>query len=175
MSTTNSPQVNDYLQYANLQMAAEAFLRNGDTKYYQGEALGAALVLGNNHASRFIRAQVNEFSSKWDVIEQIENTPTGFSGTLFQNKSTHEYVISFRSTEFIDDSVRDNRATHIMEVKEYGFALGQIRDMASWYASLKEEGKIPVGQQISVTGYSLGGHLATAFNMLLGGRRRRLD
>jgi hypothetical protein len=37
--------------------------------------------------------------------------------------------MSFRSTEFIDDAARDNQATNAMEIKEAGFAFGQIRDM----------------------------------------------
>jgi hypothetical protein len=104
-------------------------------------------------------------------------TPTpAFSGTLFKarNKANPtELVISFRSTEFIDDHARDNKATNELELAEGGFALGQIADMEAWYADLLSKplpgtgGQPPLaGKTYSVTGYSLGGHLATVFNQL---------
>ncbi|ADX48579.1 Ig family protein [Paracidovorax avenae ATCC 19860] len=75
--------------------------------------------------------------------------------------------MSFRSTEFIDDAARDNKATNVLEIKETGFAWGQIADMQAWYAKLKSDpALLGGGQAFSVTGYSLGGHLATVFNLL---------
>ncbi len=38
--------------------------------------------------------------------------------------------------------------------------------MEQWFQTLKKEGLISNNQQITVTGYSLGGHLATAFHIL---------
>ncbi len=49
-------------------------------------------------------------------------TATGFSGALFVNSLTHELVLSFRSTEFLDDAVRDNTATNMLEIDGTGFA-----------------------------------------------------
>ena len=51
----NTPTVTDYLKFANLQMAAEAFIRDEKTKQLasDGELLINALVEGNKHASRF--------------------------------------------------------------------------------------------------------------------------
>ena len=76
----------------------------------------------------------------------------------------------FRSTEFIDDVVRDIQATNKMEIADFGWAFGQIADMEAWYNSLKNAGKLNNNlgqpQSFSVTGYSLGGHLATAFALL---------
>lgn len=158
-------QISDYLKYADLQMAAEAFL-TGKNGVMANEDLVEALQSGNNHASRFTAAQAKNFAEEWIVVEQKENSSTGFSGTLFKSKATNEYVVSFRSTEFIDDAARDNQATNDLEIKTFGFALGQISDMEEWYKSLISSGKLPSGTDLSVTGYSLGGHLATAFNRL---------
>ena len=47
--------------------------------------------------------------------------------------------MSFRSTEFIDDAARDNQATNTFEIKDTGFAWGQIADMEAWYAELKAD------------------------------------
>ena len=171
MTATNPPAVSDYQKCADLQMASEAFLREegvGNKLHASGEDLRKALVIGNLHASRFTETQAVPFVAAWTVVDQKINTPTGFSGTLFRNNQTNELVMSFRSTEFIDDSAHDNKATNAMEISAYGFAFGQIRDMEAWYQELRANGSIPAGAAFSVTGYSLGGHLATAFNMLHG-------
>ncbi|HQU78240.1 MAG TPA: hypothetical protein PLU47_02100 [Azonexus sp.] len=163
------PTVAEYLKYANLQMAAEAFIRDPDSGVLKGTStrLEEALIAGNKHASRFTETEAKTFADQWEVVDQKPNTPSGFSGTLFRNKANpSELVISFRSTEFVDDAVRDNQATNKMEVKEYGWAFGQIADMEDWYTSLKNSGLLPAGSKPTVTGYSLGGHLATAFNQL---------
>jgi pimeloyl-ACP methyl ester carboxylesterase len=167
-----------YLKYANLQMAAEALFGKqlsdpGAT--FSGEIEPSVLTFGNTRASKFTATQATEFASLWEVVEHISNTPTGFSGTLFKAKSgsdaalrekygitAGELSLSFRSTEFADDAARDNQATNTMEIKEFGWAFGQIADMKKWVDGLN----IPATQPLSVTGYSLGGHLAAAFNLL---------
>jgi VCBS repeat-containing protein len=163
------PTIAEYLKYANLQMAAEAFLKDPDTgaEYYSGDYLITALEKGNKHASLFTESEAMKFADPnegWIVLDQRANTPSGFSGTLFKNNKTGELVISFRSTEFIDDAIRDNAATNTLEIKNTGFAWGQLTDMEDWYQSIKS--KIPAGSPLDVTAYSLGGHLATAFNLL---------
>jgi len=167
MTTTAPLNISDYLKYANLQMAAEAFIRD-PISLEMTQDLATVLINGNKHASVFTATQASQFAAEWEAVDQRANTPTGFSGTLFKNKATGELVMSFRSTEFIDDSARDNQATNAMEIKAYGFAFGQIRDMEDWYKELRNDGRIPEGAAFSVTGYSLGGHLATAFNMMHG-------
>jgi hypothetical protein len=162
-----TPTIADYLKYANLQMAAEAFLFNDDGT--QKQNVKQALIDGNGHATYFTQTQAEAFvdpQTGWTVVDQLANSSTGFSGTLFRNNQTGELVLSFRSTEFIDDAIRDSAATNTLEVHDTGFAWGQISDMEDWYKSLKESGQIPAGSQLNVTGYSLGGHLATAFNLL---------
>lgn len=46
-------QIATYLKYANLQMAAEAFLTNSNGTIKTGKAYITALTDGNGHASRF--------------------------------------------------------------------------------------------------------------------------
>ena len=108
-----TPTIADTLKYANLQMAAEAFIRDPVTYVLSGSGtdLIDALKTGNNHASRFTETQSEAFADPvtgWTVLDQCINTPSGFSCTLFKNNQTDECVISFRSTEFIDDAVNDN-------------------------------------------------------------------
>jgi len=162
-------RVNEYLSFANLQMAAEALLvglpTDKDSAEYKQE-LTKRLVAGNGHASRFSQEQARQFAETYIVIDHKANTQTGFSGTLFKNRDTGELTLSLRSTEFIDDSVRDNKATNQLEIQRLGWALGQIADMEDWYRALKSNALVGPDTVFNVTGYSLGGHLATAFSLL---------
>lgn len=158
-------------------MAAEAFIADRVTGSLSGSGgeLISVLKVGNDRNSVFAEVQAKQFAAHWAALDQIKNTGTGFSGTLFvciaddvaTGAKMGEKVISLRSTEFVDDAVRDSVATNTMEIQETGWAWGQIADMEAWYAKLKKDGKLST--PFAVTGYSLGGHLATAFNMLHGG------
>jgi hypothetical protein len=172
-----TPTTAELLKYADLQMAAEAFLANENGIVKTGAELKKALTDGNFHSSKFTEPQAINFLANWEIVAQRPNTSTGFSGTLFKYSgptdaakgvTNGELVMSFRSTEFIDDSARDNQATNAMEIKETGFAWGQLRDMEAWYDELKNDPAKLGSKTFSVTGYSLGGHLATAFNVMHG-------
>ena len=106
--------ITNYLKYAHLQIAAEAFYNlKGKTKErYSGPADELVLQSGNDRSSRFTTTDAEWFAKDWEVVEHISNTATGFSGTLFKAKvndeargiTAGELVLSFRSTEFIDDA-----------------------------------------------------------------------
>src|SRR6218665_58734 len=162
-----SREIETYLKYANLQMAAEAYVVSktstpGDTS--GGSQLTSdVLTKGNDRSSRFTAIQAEEFIQEWEVVEQIANTSTGFSGTLFRARRgapergivKDEMVLSFRSTEFADDAARDNQATNAMEVKEEGWGgFGQMGEMKGWVESLRSREKIPSAATLTVTGYS---------------------
>jgi hypothetical protein len=168
-------QIQQYLRFANLQMAAEAFIveqgSGGNAVVPSDAEVRDRLVRGNFHASRFSLETAQDFIDTYEVIAQDRNDPreptgTGFSGTLFRDRMTGELTLSFRSTEFIDDAVRDGKATNELEIKELGWAFGQIAEMEKWYAELHAPGGFLEGKSFNVTGYSLGAHLATAFNIL---------
>ncbi|MBL8471056.1 MAG: hypothetical protein JNM98_04590, partial [Rhodocyclaceae bacterium] len=171
MSIPNSAEL---LKFANLQMAAEAFLADKSGNVILPDRLQQALITGNNHASKFPTQLATDFALHWKVLAQKPNTNTGFSGTLFMcteddpalGYHKDELVLSFRSTEFIDDAARDNEATNKLEIKEFGYAFGQIADMEAWYRELNNDPALLKGKNFSVTGYSLGGHLATAFTRM---------
>jgi Ca2+-binding RTX toxin-like protein len=162
------------LEFANMQMASEAFLlQQPDLGVIptDRETVVTRLTTGNTHASRFTLVQANQFFSQYEVLAQYRNDPqlasgAGFSGTLFKSRETGELTLSFRSTEFIDDEVRDNKATNQLEIKDLGWAFGQISEMEAWYAQLRADPNLLGGKSFNVAGYSLGGHLATAFNIL---------
>ena len=194
----NIPSAAKMLEMAKLQIVAEAFLEgplkeNGnrvptpkEKPYMKGDKIFSALdkdllMRGNDHTSKLTEAQAEQFMQDWEVISYMPITATGFSGTLFRAKrpikdekgeiifDEGKLVMSFRSTEFIDDAARDNQATNVMEIADKGWAFGQISDMEQWLQYLQsEEGGKLIGKDnpIDITGYSLGGHLATAFNIL---------
>ena len=186
-------QVALQLEYAELQLAAEAMFGVEhvdvvDAKIAPEDQKIAArwLTKGNDHSSRFTQPQADDFVKNWALVEHEANSSTGFSGTLFKyigspnsdlGLTPGQLVISFRSTEFIEDSARDNQATNTLEVSEKGWAFGQISDMEKWYAELKQryanDFNASAGQ-VDVTGYSLGGHLATAFKLIHGSEASRV-
>jgi hypothetical protein len=81
-----NPTTADYYTYANLQMAAEAFIRDEQTGTLSdtGQDLITALERGNKHASAFPEPLARTFADDWKILDQRINTGTGFSGTLFQ-------------------------------------------------------------------------------------------
>lgn len=164
--------VSSYLSFANVQMAAEA---TGLGEVLSGKNLVIALTEGNGRASSFTDVQAQQFAQDWQLIAYQENTSTGFSGSVFKYTGAtdpskglvhDQLVMSFRSTEFIDDAARDNQATNSLEIKETGWAFGQIDDMKKWVDGLYANGTLPSSTPLTVTGYSLGGHLASAFSDL---------
>ena len=171
-----STDIATYLKYANLQMAAEATdLAPG----MAGLELERSLVRGNNRASKFTDVGAAEFAQLWEVVNVQKNTDTGFSGTLFRARmdapqelltkygiQAGELVVSLRSTEFVDDAARDTEATDKQELHDHGWAFGQISDMQQWVNGLLDSNTIDLHKTVSVTGYSLGGHLAAAFSEL---------
>lgn len=107
-----TPTTTDYLKYANLQMAAEAFLATDSGEPKIGTDFIKALTDGNLHASKFTETQAKDFADHWIAVDQRINSGTGFSGTLFKciqddpitGAKAGELVLSFRSTEFIDEA-----------------------------------------------------------------------
>ncbi|WP_298643440.1 hypothetical protein [uncultured Cardiobacterium sp.] len=187
----NIPSAAEMLEMAKLQIVAENFLEGklednenrvpSPRKSYEKDDIRInkdLLTYGNNYTSKLTEIQAEKFLNNWEVISYMPITDTGFSGTLFRVKQPIEdnkgnvivekdqLVMSFHSTEFIDDSTRDNQATNTLEIAEKGWAFGQIDDMERWYQSLRENKVIGDGEKISLTGYSLGGRLATVFDTL---------
>lgn len=170
----STPTISKLLDYVRVQMAAEALyyrdsrvnsnMTPGDTSFSPGEIPVEVLTTGNGHASKFTLTDATKFAAEWKVIEHKSNTDSGFSGTLFFNENENKYVLAIRSTEFIDDAARDCAATNNLEIKEKGWAFGQIDDLETWYQTTLK-GKID-GAKLDVTGYSLGAHVATAFNLM---------
>ena len=178
------PQSNikTWLDFAVQQMAAESYLNalppNND------DELIRRLKLGNNNSqtldpdlnpilpgkTRLTISQAQQFAQRYEIVDHHANDATGFSATLIYDAQTSSYTLSFRSTEFQTqanggDRERDGFGADL-EITSDGFAFGQLVAMENYYQQLKNSGLLPTGAALNVTGYSLGGHLATVFTEL---------
>ncbi|HMS82056.1 MAG TPA: calcium-binding protein [Nitrospira sp.] len=181
--------ISGWLQFALQQMAAESYL-NG-FQFTDTNTLFQRLKLGNNNTptidpdlnpslagqTRFTSGLAQEFTSRYQIVDHHANDATGFSATLMRERDqngqpTNTYTLSFRSLEYqnqVDggDWQRDGLPGAAGEIAGTGFALAQLVSMERYYLELKADPtKLPPGAVLNVTGYSLGGHLATVFTEL---------
>ncbi len=90
MSTISNPSAKTLLEFANLQVASEAFLVPLNSTpgshvkpNFNLENEIKILTDGNKHSTMFTPTMAEDFVGKWKVVDHISNTKTGFSGTLF--------------------------------------------------------------------------------------------
>jgi hypothetical protein len=176
------PQSNikTWLEFATQQMAAESYLH--ELNLADRDAVRGRLILGNNNPfldpslsgkTRFTSALADRFLDRYQILDHHANDATGFSATLLRDTTTDEYTLSFRSTEYRNQSEggdweRDGLSGADGEIFSKGFAFGQLVSMERYYQRLKTDGVLPQGAALTVTGYSLGGHLATVFTEMHG-------
>ncbi|MGE0383662.1 MAG: putative Ig domain-containing protein [Gammaproteobacteria bacterium] len=103
--------------------------------------------------SKLVNAQISGFFDQWEIVAHLPNRDSGFSATVFRDRNTGEYTISFRSTEYAfgaldqardpalqdlgGDWARDGKPGADGEINSYGFALGQIASMEEMYRHLR--------------------------------------
>lgn len=188
--------ITTWLKFALQQMAAESYLDginlqnedlvrrrltdgNNDTRVIQLDPVTGELP----GKTRFTNVLADHFLSTFDIIDHHANDASGFSATLLYDRDTSSYTLSFRSTEFKlaaqgGDKERDAFQADA-DIGLYGFAFGQLVAMEEYFTRLKQgirsDGTFDAGlqayfanpaHQLNVTGYSLGGHLATVFTEL---------
>ena len=108
-----------------------------------------------------------EFSQRYQIVSHHANDSTGFSATLTQEIGTNNFTLSFRSTEYRaradgGDFERDGTFGADGDVTLQGFAFAQLASMEDYYQTTVKN-LLPTGAVLKVTGYSLGGNLATVF------------
>ena len=173
-------QIRTWLDFALQQMAAESYIH----RFLSGElGLEAVLKVGSNNLpgdqsdvdvlsgkTRMTTLQAQEFTQKYQIVDHHANDATGFSATLMFDTQTNSYTLSFRSTESAAAAEGGDRERDLLgadaEIGVSGFAFGQLVAMEHYYQSLKANGTLPTGAVLNVTGFSLGGHLATVFTEL---------
>ncbi|MDD5613038.1 MAG: DUF2974 domain-containing protein, partial [Gallionella sp.] len=124
-------------------------------------AIEYALMAGASYIST--RSDSNKFPAPQGWIENVElrkNDPvSGFEATYFTNGS--EYVISFAGT--YDQSAADLNADANLGA---GTISDQLIQAAEYYLQVKASA--PVGANITLTGHSLGGGLASLVAVFFG-------
>lgn len=192
---TTRDRVAAYLDFALQQLAAESYLQKlPATESDRKKELLRRLKYGfNNWEHDFIKEQAGEqrenaallpganraperlaqrFVDRYEVLEQFANNQFDFSATLLRHRSTGEYTLSFKSLEYPNqnrggDWERDGLPGAAGEIGFLGFAVGQLASMEEYYRRLRApDGRLAGVEQINVTGYSLGGHLATVFTLM---------
>jgi Ca2+-binding RTX toxin-like protein len=175
-------EISAWLQFALQQMAAESYL-DGINLSIKSD-VRTRLRLGNNRdgfpesgATRFTGTaaqglQDQAFVDRYQIVNHHANDPTGFSATLMREIGTNNFTLSFRSTEYRNQSQggdyeRDGANGLLFtgadgEILTKGFAFGQLAAMENYYQSTVKS-LLPTGAVLNVTGYSLGAHLATIF------------
>jgi len=142
--------------------------------------------------TRLVDAQGFEFLTKFKILHQWSDNPlrsgnltpgepgylelngeqllanTGLSATLIQNRETGAYTLAIRSTEYVTpesggDKYRDLYGTDRQGIALQGLAFAQIDALERYYEWLLVNVKGLSEGPLYVTGYSLGGHLATVF------------
>lgn len=176
--------IRTWLKFATQQMAAESYL--DEINLSSRNEVKNQLLLGNNHPlldpslsgkTRFTDQLADQFLDSYQILDHHANDASGFSATLMRDTTTGEYTLSFRSTEPRPateggDAERDGLFADGLtpaadgEIGLSGFAFGQLIAMERYYLELTTSGTLPAGATLNVTGYSLGGHLATVFTEL---------
>ncbi|NOT24402.1 MAG: hypothetical protein HOP22_16995, partial [Nitrospiraceae bacterium] len=173
-------QITTWLDFALQQLVAESYLNDPGS-------LKTRLTRGNNNdgfdsptgpllgLSRFTNLLADRFIEKYDIVSHHVNDATGFSATLMRKIGTNNFSLSFRSTEYRNQSQggdyeRDGANGLLFrgadgEILTSGFAFGQLAAMEDYYQNTVKS-LLPTGAVLNVTGYSLGGHLATIFTEL---------
>ena len=180
-------------QFLLQQQVAEAYLEDIDLR--DPLQVREALRRGNNRfgfaddsgKTKWTEEQITELLARYDIMHQLSDLPTtgqpgtfagtgipsntGFSATLLYDRETNQYTLAMRSTEYKSwsaggDWERDGIAGADGDIAATGFAWAQIDAMEKYYAWLKSSGTLPPGATLNVTGFSLGGHLATVFTEL---------
>ena len=171
-------EISAWLAFSLQQMAAESYL-DGIADLDDKGLVSERLLLGNNRplldaelrgATRFTDTLVTQFLDSYKIVDHHANDSTGFSATLMQEIGTNKFTLSFRSTEFESqanggDFERDGTLGSDGDVTLQGFAFAQLASMEGYYQTTVKS-LLPTDAVLNVTGYSLGGNLATVFTEL---------
>jgi len=184
--------VAELYEFSLLQMVAEAYLEG--VALTNQQAVFDAVNRGNNRpgfvdqagATRLTRSQFDEFWTRYAIKDQLSDyggdgqpaflpgssilANSGLSATLIQEKGTDRYTLAIRSTEFKTLSDGGDRPRDVLGadllLSQWGFAWAQVDALERFYDWLRNTGMLPSNAILNVTGYSLGGHLATVFTEL---------
>jgi Ca2+-binding RTX toxin-like protein len=184
--------INDYFLNSQLSLAAYANLFAGISGTDYVRALEAA-GMNPTQAIEFAGVDANGnfiLGKGYTIVDQQPNTASGFSATVFRKNDTQELFFAVRGTE---PTTLADLSEDIGGIGGDGIAIAQTIDMFNYYQKLtvrtgqtvyqyvynpltnnietssfvaQADGKL-VDQSFTVTGHSLGGHLAMVLSRLV--------
>jgi VCBS repeat-containing protein len=138
--------IQNLFQQAQLAEAAYANFINPVTGnvYSDNDSLTAALIAegfgkDKNSNIQTQSTQAADFLANWRVVDQLPNTASGFSATVFQNVDTGQYVFAARGTETPILSNLPDWQADFVDIAGQGIALRQALDMYNYLQSLRTD------------------------------------
>lgn len=172
-------------------------------QYYQNAELAVAAYADNLSPGMannlYVRAltdvgmseiQAQQFATTYEIVNQLPNTSSGFSATVF--KKNGEYILAIRGTEGSIFSGANDWLGNVGDIGVKGIAVSQALDLFNYFQDLTAQAGSTVyhyaynlltnqvtstsaiasstgalfGHGFTVTGHSLGGHLALIMSRL---------
>ena len=185
----------DYFQSAELAVAAYANLLSGMSSIQLVQALTQVAGMSNRQAREFLGVDDNnqKIAGKgYELIAHLPNTGSGFSATIFKHQD--QYFLAIRGTEGLSRpfSSANDWLTNFTEIAVKGIAIRQSLDLFNYLQDLTARAGDTVyrysynplskvifesstalstgalhGKVFTVTGHSLGGHLALVASRLM--------
>lgn len=110
----------------------------------------------------FGEIQAKNFLKKYDVLIHQPNTHSGFSATLFSDKTKNRFIVGFRGTEFSANNINELLETLKDLGQDIALSLNANPQSSALLDFLKEVRKIVqvYNRPTIFVGHSLGGYLA---------------
>jgi len=130
--------IQDLFQQAQLAQAAYASFFDNAGNLVTTNA-GVIRALQNGGMSE---TQATAFVAQWRVVDQMQNTTSGFSATTFERLNADgtgsgQYAFAPRGTEPFAQGGVDLRQADLTQIRGDGLAYSQIVDMYNYWGSLK--------------------------------------
>ena len=196
---TDAENIERWYNDSLIQIAAESYFQTIEFRFGVKSDVIDVLIRGNTplgtppEQEQYVRMtaiQAEDFWARYEIVDQLMNTSSGFSATVVKEKASGRFILTMRSTEYKNAAVngdleRDGINGADGEIAFQGFAIGQIRDML-WYLDELKAGRLQYGsathaaelqgylnaapingdKKLDVVDYSLSGHLAIVLTEL---------
>jgi len=116
----------------------------------------ARIAGSNDQIFRDVKRDINgTYPEKLEYLDDFYDKDTGTSGTAFKDKDTGEVILAYTGTNFKGDAWNDVVKTDIGRIA-LGLGDGHVDPARKFYEKIRAE----YGDDIILTGHSLGGNLA---------------
>ena len=110
----------------------------------------------NNRIFRDVKKNITgTYSEKLEYLDDFYDKNTGSSGTAFKDKDTGEVILAYTGTNPDNDKWNDAVKTDFGRIA-LGLGAGHVDSARKFYEKIRAE----YGDDIILTGHSLGGNLA---------------